>query len=126
MTKFSHLSWSFLVGFYTVTKSGHLSWSFLVISLKFINFGHLSLEKTMVTKIFGFLVTNLSFSTSDVLFDQVVFVFGLNPSDVCNFLFLKVEIAFYIAPRELQLAQVCQAHKRPFFTNMMALKNMNK
>ena len=45
MTKFSHLSWLFLVGFYPVTKSGHLSWSFLVSSLKFINFGHLSLEK---------------------------------------------------------------------------------
>ena len=45
MTKFGHLSWSFLVGFYPVTKSGHLSWSFLVRSLKFINFGHLSLEK---------------------------------------------------------------------------------
>ena len=45
MTKFSHLSWLFLVGFYLVTKSGHLSWSFLVISLKFFNFGHLSLEK---------------------------------------------------------------------------------
>ena len=44
MTKFGHLSWSFLVGFYPVTKSGHLSWSFLVISLKFIIFGHLSLE----------------------------------------------------------------------------------
>ena len=45
VTKFGHLSWSFLVGFYPVTKSGHLSWSFLVSSLKFINFGHLSLEK---------------------------------------------------------------------------------
>ena len=44
VTKFGHLSWSFLVGFYLVTTSGHLSWSFLVTSLKFINFGHLSLE----------------------------------------------------------------------------------
>ena len=45
MTKFGHLSWSFLVGFYPVTKSGHLSWSFSVSSLKFINFRHLFLEK---------------------------------------------------------------------------------
>ena len=64
VTKFGHLSWLFLVGFYPVTKSDHLSWSFLVSSLKFINFGHSSLKKTMVTKIFGLLVTNLSFSTS--------------------------------------------------------------
>ena len=45
VTKFGHLSWLFLVGFYPVTKSGHLSWYFLVGSLKFINFGDLSLEK---------------------------------------------------------------------------------
>ena len=64
VTKFGHLSWSFLVGFYPATKSGHLSWSFLVSSLKFMNFGHLSLKKTVVTKIFGLLVTNFSFSTS--------------------------------------------------------------
>ena len=53
---------------YPVTKFSHLSWSFLVSSLKFINFGHLSLKKTMVTKMFGLLVTNLSFSTSDIFF----------------------------------------------------------
>ena len=68
VTKFAHLSWSFLVGFYPLTKSGHLSWYFLVSSLKFINFGHLSLKKTMVTKIFGLLVTNLSFSISAIKF----------------------------------------------------------
>ena len=61
-----------------------------------------------------------------VLFDQVVFVSSLNPSDGCNFLFFKVEIAFCLDPRELQLARICQAHKQPVFTNTMALKNMNQ
>ena len=57
---------------------------------------------------------------------KFVFFVCLNPSDGCKFLFFKVEIAFCLAPRGLELAQICQAHRRPIFTNTIALKNMNQ
>ena len=44
-----------------MTKSGHLSWYFLVRSLKLSILVIYPLKKNMVTKIFGLLVTNLSF-----------------------------------------------------------------
>ena len=54
--------------------------------------------------------------------DASLCFFCLNPRDGCKFLFFKVEISFYLAPRGLQLAQICQGHKRPVFTKLRETK----
>ena len=54
----------FLFSFYNVTKSGHLSWFFKLSHLNLSILVIYPLKKIVVTKFFGLLVTNLSFSTS--------------------------------------------------------------
>ena len=51
---------------YPMTKFVLYLGHFQLAHLKFLNFDHLSIEKTMVTKFFGHLVTYLSFSTSEI------------------------------------------------------------